>query len=101
MGLSSTELPFYNIYKAELVGTGESSMDRQMVEKVKTVVQSLVTMLDEVSQIVDFFKKWDEQKRVRKDIKRVLIENFDESHITPITERFMDCQRSDLSDGQV
>ena len=47
--------------------------------RLKEVVQSLVAMLDEATQIVDFFDKWDEQKRVRRDIKRVVIENFDES----------------------
>jgi type I restriction enzyme R subunit len=47
-------------------------------------------MLDEATQIVDFFKKWDEQKRVRKDIKRIVIENFDESLVKPVSERFME-----------
>ena len=54
------------------------------------MVQSLVKMLDEATQIVDFFSKWDEQKRVKRDIKRKVIQNFDESLVTPITERFMD-----------
>jgi len=47
-------------------------------------------MLDEASQIVDFFNKWDEQKRVRRDIKRVVIQHFDESLVKPVTERFME-----------
>ena len=58
--------------------------------QVKEVVQSLVKMLDEATQIVDFFSKWDEQKRVKRDIKRKVIQNFDESLVAPITERFMD-----------
>ena len=65
-------------------------MDDSKESQVKEVVQSLVKMLDEATQIVDFFNKWDEQKRVKRDIKRKIIQNFDESLITPITERFMD-----------
>ena len=47
-------------------------------------------MLDEATQIVGFFNKWDEQKRVKKEIKRVVIEHFDESLVKPISERFME-----------
>ena len=53
--------------------------DGSNVKKAKEGVRSLVQLLDEATQIVDFFSKWDEQKRVKKDIKRVVIENFDES----------------------
>lgn len=84
-GLTETEFAFYNILLAEL--EGEKTIDEA---KVKDVVQSLVQMLDEATQIVDFFKKWDEQKRVRKDIKRIVIENFDESLVKPVSERFME-----------
>ena len=84
-GLTETEFAFYNILLAEL--EGEKTIDEA---KVKDVVQSLVQMLDEATQIVDFLKKWDEQKRVRKDIKRIVIENFDESLVKPVSERFME-----------
>ena len=84
-GLTETEFAFFNILLAEL--EGEKNIDEA---KVKDVVQSLVQMLDEATQIVDFFKKWDEQKRVRKDIKRIVIENFDESMVKPVSERFME-----------
>ena len=53
-------------------------------------MQSLVQMLDESSQIVDFFDKWDEQRRVKRDIKRVIIANFSESMVKPVSERFME-----------
>ena len=84
-GLTETEYAFFNILLAEL--EGEETIDEA---KVKDVVQSLVQMLDESSQIVDFFNKWDEQKRVRRDIKRVVIANFDESLVKPVSERFME-----------
>lgn len=88
LGLSSTELSFYNILIAEL--GGEETVDESCARQVKEVVQSLVRMLDEATQIVDFFLKWDEQKRVKRDIKRIVIANFDESLVKPVTERFME-----------
>ena len=88
LGLTQTELAFYNILLAEL-GSNEN-LSHKSQTLIKDVVQSLVSMLDEATQIVDFFNKWDEQKRVKRDIKRVIIKNFDESLVKPITERFMD-----------
>ena len=91
LGLSSTELSFYNILMVELTERNDDvTMDAQTQEKVKEVVRSLVAMLNEATQIVDFFDKWDAEKEVRRDIKRVVIENFDESLIKPVTERFME-----------
>jgi len=87
-GLSPTELSFYNILVAELGGAEDVS--KEQTQKVNHVTQSLVHMLDEATQIVDFFHKWDEQKRVRRNIKRVVIENFGEALVKPVTERFMD-----------
>ena len=86
LGLSNTELAFYNIMIAEL----GKILDENKARRARQIVQSLVQMLDEATQIVDFFNKWDEQKRVKRDIKRIVIENFDESLVKPITERFME-----------
>ena len=88
LGLSPTELAFYNIFVSEL--GGKDALGGSTESQVKEVVQSLVQMLDEATQIVGFFSKWDEKKRVKRDIKRKVIENFDESLVAPITERFMD-----------
>ena len=88
LGLNLTEQAFFNILIAEMGGT--ESVDAAKAQTVKDVIQSLVQMLDEASQIVDFFNKWDEQKRVRRDIKRVVIQHFDESLVKPVTERFME-----------
>lgn len=84
-GLTETEYAFFNILLAELEDS--KTIDET---KVKDVVQSLVQMLDEATQIVDFFNKWDEQKRVRRDIKRIVIANFDESMVKTVSERFME-----------
>jgi type I restriction enzyme R subunit len=88
LGLSQTELAFYNILVAELGGT--ESIDDVTLQQVKDVVRDLVSMLDDASQIVDFFSKTDAQKTVRKRIKHTIIKNFDESLVKPITERFME-----------
>ncbi|MDC1093964.1 type I restriction endonuclease subunit R [Porticoccus sp.] len=84
-GLTETQYAFYNILLAEL--KSDKNIDEA---KVKNVVQELVHMLDEATQIVGFFDKWDEQKRVRRDIKRIVIANFDESMVKPVSERFME-----------
>jgi type I restriction enzyme R subunit len=88
LGLSDTEFAFYNIFVSEL--GGKDALGDSTESQVKEVVQSLVQMLDEATQIVGFFSKWDEKRRVKRDIKRKVIENFDESLVAPITERFMD-----------
>ena len=60
-------------------------------EKVKFVIHSLVQMMDEATAIVGFFEKWDEVKRVKRDIKRAVIEEFDDSDLVkPVTDRFME-----------
>ena len=69
---------------------GRVKLDEDTLDTVKEVVQSLVLMLDEASQIVDFFKKLDEQKRVKKNIKRMIIKHYNLSLVKPVTDRFME-----------
>jgi type I restriction enzyme R subunit len=91
LGLSETEYAFHNILMAELTKTmGVVAIDEETHDKVKEVVQSLVQMMDEASQIVDFFNKWDEQKRGRREIKRTVIQHFDEGLVKPVSDRFME-----------
>ena len=93
LDLTQTQLAFYNILNAELVQAEGRALGEQKTEQVKSVVQSLTEMLDEATQIVDFFDKWDEQKRIKRNIKREIIEHFGESAVKPITERFMELAR--------
>ena len=93
LDLTQTQLAFYNILNAELVQAEGKALGEQKTEQVKSVVQSLTEMLDEATQIVDFFDKWDEQKRIKRNIKREIIEHFGESAVKPITERFMELAR--------
>ena len=108
-GLSRDEFSFYNILIAELSksktaraigmqgGVGNTppgyhaeNVDAAKRQQAKDVVRELVRMLEEATQIVDFFNKWDEQKRVKRDIKRLVADNFGESLVMPVTERFME-----------
>ena len=79
LGLSETEFAFHGILLAEIKkGQGVDLLDTKTESKVKTVVQQLVLMMDEATQIVGFFQKWDEQKKVRRNIKRAILREFDE-----------------------
>ena len=92
LGLSETEFAFHGILLAEIKkGQGVDLLDTKTESKVKTVVQQLVLMMDEATQIVGFFQKWDEQKKVRRDIKRAILKEFDkEELVKPVTDRFME-----------
>ncbi len=91
LGLSETEYAFFGILKAEIIRTqDEESIDQETVEKIKTVIRSLVEMMDEATEIVDFFQKNDEQKRMRKKIKRTIIVQFPKKLVKPVTDGFME-----------
>ena len=81
---SSSNAEIKRIYSIEQI-------DVNTAEKIKRIVQNLVKMMDEATQIVDFFKKRDEQKRVKRDIKRAIIAEFDKTELVkPVTDRFME-----------
>ncbi len=92
LGLTETEFAFHGILMAEITkDEGVEAIDEEMHLKIKSVVQQLVVMMDEATEIVDFFQKWDEQRRVRRDIKRAILEEFDDLDlIKPVTDRFME-----------
>ena len=92
LGLTDTEYAFHNILMAEITKkAGDEAVDEETHEKVKSVVHSLVQMMDEATAIVGFFEKWDEMKRVRRDIKRAIIKEFDDSDLVkPVTDRLME-----------
>ncbi len=91
LGLSMKESPFYNILEAEIQKpqAGESP-DEERAEKLKMLTRSLVSKIEEATHVVGFWEKWDEQKRVRKIIRRALIEHFDESPVKAVSDRFME-----------
>jgi type I restriction enzyme R subunit len=61
------------------------------IPKAVAVTKDLVDMLDEATEIVDFFKKQDEIKAVKKKIKRELLEtSFDDEDLRKaVMDRFM------------
>lgn len=93
LGLSDTEFAFHNILVAEVTRvTGNESLDETTHDEVIEVVKALVAMMDEATGIVDFFKKQDEVKRLRKNIRRAIVASsfYDEQLEGVLAERFMD-----------
>lgn len=80
IGLSETEFAFYNILVAEVTRIREDDvLDDVVNDEIKAMTQSLVSMLDEATEIVDFFQKFDEVKRIKKNIRRMIIQSsFDD-----------------------
>lgn len=93
LGLSETEFSFHNILIAEIARTtGNDSIDEATHDEVIQVTKDLVTMLNEATTIVDFFKKHDEVKKMKKLIKRRILEtSFDnEELVNMVMDRFME-----------
>ena len=96
LGLSETEFSFYNILMAEVTqAKGDAQddvLDEDAHEEIKSTTQALVTMFDEATQIVDFFNKIDEVKRMKKEIKRAVLDcSFgDKAIVNAVQDRFMD-----------
>ncbi|MCL1077277.1 type I restriction endonuclease subunit R [Parashewanella spongiae] len=93
VGLSDTEYAFYNILMAEVTSAqGTDVVDAEVFEEIKNTTQILVSAFDEATEIVDFFNKQDEVKRMKKAIKRAIIEtSFGEPSLVKIVqERFME-----------
>ncbi len=91
IGLSETEFSFHNILMAEIVNQSES-VDKETQNQIVEVTKHLVQMMEEATQIVEFFKKPDEIKSVKKHIKRTILnEQFGNKELVrAITERFME-----------
>ena len=93
IGLSETEYAFYNILMAEVLSLRDSDvLDDDTHEEIKATTQALVNTFDEATKIVDFFNKQDEIKRMKKEIKRAVIDqSFGESSLIKVLqERFME-----------
>jgi type I restriction enzyme R subunit len=93
LGLDETEFAFRNILLAEVTRKqGDDILSEAKHDEIVTITKELVKMLDEATNIVDFFKKQDEIKRVQRDIKRTLVaSNFDDAEIiNQVKDRFMD-----------
>jgi type I restriction enzyme R subunit len=88
LGLSDIEFSFHNILMAEVSRIqGENALSEATHDEIVTVTKSLVEMLDEATNIVDFFKKQDEVKRMQRNIKRTIVEsNFDDADLRRLVQ---------------
>ena len=96
VGLSETEYAFYGILTRAVADQGDGDVIPDDVHKrIIGVVKHLVQMMGEATKIVDFFRKEDEQKRIKKEIKRTILkEEFGSREIVAaISDRFMDLAR--------
>jgi type I restriction enzyme R subunit len=97
VGLSETEFAFYNILIAEVTNVSDGDVIAESThDEIKAVTQALVVVLDEATEIVDFFNKQDEIKRMKKEIKRAVLDQpfGDKALVTVIQDRFMDLAKT-------
>jgi type I restriction enzyme R subunit len=93
LGLNETEGAFYrSLMKAVTTTTGEDAMDAETHQRVLDLTRELVGEFQEATQIVGFFDKWDEVARIKRQIKRSILDQpfGDKTLVDVVTERFMD-----------
>lgn len=93
LGLSQTEYAFYNTLMAACVEHAENDIVSDDVhDEIKSATQTLVAMFDEATDIVDFFLKPDEVRRMKREIKRAILDcSFgNRALITTVQDRFME-----------
>ncbi|MDP7280914.1 MAG: DUF3387 domain-containing protein, partial [Candidatus Poribacteria bacterium] len=92
VGLPANQMPFYNTsHDAIITSTGQQQLDDQTQQQVVDLVQELVQMIETACTMVDFFNKDNEVKRVRRDIRRTLMQSGfrDRNLIGTVTDAFM------------
>ncbi|GAB3369020.1 type I restriction endonuclease subunit R [Spongiibacter taiwanensis] len=97
LGLTKTELAFYNILMKEVTQHSDDGvLTDEIHEEVKATSQSLVQTFDEATRIVDFFAKPDEVKRMKKEIKRAILDCSygDKAIVAVVQDRFMELAKT-------
>ncbi|NYT60629.1 type I restriction endonuclease subunit R [Alcaligenaceae bacterium] len=97
LGLNQTEFAFYNILMAEVTQhAGDDTVSDAVHDEIKTTSQALVNVFEEATRIVDFFSKPDEIKRMKKEIKRAVMDcSFDDRAVVAVVQdRFMELART-------
>jgi len=100
IGLSSTEYAFYNILVAEITQAQDGDVIDELVhDEIKDITQSLVRMFDEATQVVDFFSKVDEVKRMKKEIKRAVSDQsfYSKALVNILQNRFIELAQNQFS----
>jgi type I restriction enzyme R subunit len=93
LGLSEIEGPFYRSLMAEITkASGVPTMDEETHQRVLDLTKELVSEFQEATQIIGFFDKWDEVARIKRQIKRSILDQpfGDKALVDAVTERFMD-----------
>ena len=88
-GITSAELPFYNLYTEVMVSHADEDNAHKEAKKFSI---KIIKFLNEASQIVDFFNKPDEIRRLKREIKNTLMEmpHANEELVKEVTDSFMD-----------
>lgn len=97
LGLTETELAFYNILMAEVTNHNDEEMVSESIhDEIKNTSQTLVESFNEATQTIDFFNKPDEVKRMKKAIKRAILDcSFaDKGIVTIVQERFLELAKT-------
>jgi type I restriction enzyme R subunit len=68
------------------------ALDEETHQRVLDMTKELVGEFQEATQIVGFFDKWDEVARIKRQIRRSILDQpFGEKDLVDaVTERFMD-----------
>jgi len=93
LGLSETEFAFHGVLLAELAkATGEEALDEHTHEQVLALTRELVEKFEQATRIVGFFDKWDEVTRIKRQIKRAILDQpfASKALIAAVTQRFME-----------
>ena len=93
LGLSEIEGPFYRSLMAAITqASGEEAMDEHTHQQVLELTKELVSEFQEATRIVGFFDKWDEVLRIKRQIKRSILDQpfGDKALVDAVTEKFMD-----------
>ena len=97
LGLSEVEFAFYGILMTEVTNVSDGDVvDASIHESIKDTTKELVKTLEEATQIVDFFNKQDEIKRMKKIIKRIVLDQpfGDKALVNILQERFMELAKT-------
>jgi len=78
--------------KAVTSTTEVDALDEETHQRVLDLTKELVSEFQEATQIVGFFDKWDEVARIKRQIKRSILDQpfGDKDLVDAVTERFMD-----------
>ncbi|MEB3260159.1 MAG: type I restriction enzyme endonuclease domain-containing protein, partial [Cyanobacteriota bacterium] len=93
LGLSETEFAFHGVLVAEIAReTGEETTDAHTHEQVLTLTRELVKEFEEATRIVGFFDKWEEVRRIERQIKRAILDQpfGSKQLVAAVTQRFME-----------